>query len=1018
MEKPKQQDRSMRDARYQKRARKPNMAAAPMAYHRRRAPKIEAARNRNVPRHCSVAVQTSLPRLRVTTLRDAQWKPQLWPVVCLASMVVVLMGLPKPRDRIIRDVQELRSQRKKNPQKKLRKLRWKLDAQLRLMDVALIMLLKQRDRTKRDVLHVSKSRLDVARMVKRQLTVGAGRDAVWRRLMVAAQIISTQLAVQVWKAADASIRHMDAVQIIRRLLEATTTWVAAVSMLNSGVVQIRKLRPRDLTSPDVHAMRSNLDAVQMESLPPRDHTIMDATARTASSSVARTDKQLRRDQTLKDAHVLPASTVVVRMVSTKPKETNLKVANWYPSPRRRLASSRRTWEPVITTQSSTSSMWNTVAVEDSGMVDAMETRTDSTQLKTVRMFAKCPMERTDVSSRRLPDRALDTTRCGTTIRIGTRALSSRTVDAWVMPIGSKRLKNARAPAWLTMRCHLAINQWKLDHAMEHLHVGTTKRRVMLANHSFTAAARATRTTIQRRVPATTIARNLEFTSRAAQCQWRLAVVMASWPVGTLPGTIINACPSTTPVVVAIITSLSRWTSAKSSVHRRSRRTSASCLRKLENVRTILPTGTLIRKNLAADSSTTVGAAETETTLSMNRLVSTVASRVKKRHQNLPSLSNPLKEKNLTVGIASLTWTPVTEAVSNTNAGTIMTAVRESAWTLRTPVVVEIRTTLNDTTNAKVLAEVLRMLVHCDHSTDGVKKMRHDGTTISAANGVTHSRSVDAKAMQTTSTRNRTANDNVGQHRLLRQNRNENKSQNAQHSRLKMFAMNRTNTAPETIRISYTCSTRNARCANRIIIAEKVAMETVLDRKSSVNGNAENIEESMFVRMPRMPDHAKKPFRDSTTIREREHVIHSTTAAAKAMETDLLPRKSANRLAWISMSQTKSILARATTRSAGRSIVPTVLPDRTIQTTIVNDALAKSLVLPCDVRLELNAPWICRATTEMEPRLSLFVDLPAKKANVLDWLTQRFVRMLAERMPTVAVITSAAKLDVLRFVFHL
>lgn len=85
---------------------------------------------------------------------------------------------------------------------------------------------------------------------------------------------------------------------------------------------------------------------------------------------------------------------------------------------------------------------------------------------------------------------------------------------------------------------------------------------------------------------------------------------------------------------------------------------------------------------------------------------------------------------------------------------------------------------------------------------------------------------------------------------------------------------------------------------------------------------------------------------------------------------------------------------------------------------MNDALAKSLVLPCDVRLELNAPWICRATTEMEPRLSLFVDLPAKKANVLDWLTQRFVRMLAERMPTVAVITSAAKLDVLRFVFHL
>lgn len=661
-----------------------------------------------------------------------------------------------------------------------------------------------------------------------------------------------------------------------------------------------------------------------------------------------------------------------------------------------------------------------MAADDSGTEDVTETRIDSTRPKTAKMFARCPKEKTDAICRRLPDRALGITRCGITIRTGIRALSSRTADAWAMPTGSRRSRNARAPALWMIRCHLAINQWKLDRATERLHVGTTKRNVTLANRSCMEAARATRTTTQRRVPAITIARNLEFTSRAAHCQWRLAVVMASWPVGTLPGTIINACPSTTPVVVAIITSLSRWTSAKSSVHRRSRKMYASCRPKLANVRTTLPTGTSIRKSPVADSSTTVDAAAMETTLPMKRPASTDVSRVAKRRLSLSNQINPRIGNISTAGNASSRWTPAIAAARTTNVGITMTAVRESVWNSRTPDAEEIRTTSNDTTNARVLAEVLKMLVLCDRSTDGATRMRPGGTTISAANGATRSRSVDVKAMPITFTRNRIANGNVGLNRLQHQNRNENRnvSRSAQHSRPQVFATNRTNTAPAIIQLSSTFTTRNEHRASRITTAEKVAMETGSIRRNSVNGNAENTVELMYAKMPRIPDLAEKPSRDTTTIRERGRAIRSTTAAAKAMETDLQRLKSANRPAWTNMLKTKSILAKATTKSAGRSIVRMVLPGRTIRPTTVNGAPAKNLVPLCDAQPERNAPWICRVTIGTEPHLWPYVDQLARKANVLGWLMQRFARMLAERMPTVAAITSVVKLDALRYVSRL
>lgn len=251
-------------------------------------------------------------------MRDVQWRPLRWLDVSLANTVVVLMELPKPRDLIIRDVRELRNPKKRSPWNSLRKYLRQLDAQNRFTDVVRIMLRRQPDRMRRDALHAPRNRLDAVQMEKRQLMVGIGKVAAWRRLTDAVQITSTLREARAWKVADVSIHRTDAVQIIRLRLEDMTTWVAVASMLNSVVVRIRKLMLRVLTLPDVHVTRSNSDAVRMELPPPRDHITMDVIARTVSTSVARMDKHLPRDLTLRVAHALPANTDVVRTESTKP----------------------------------------------------------------------------------------------------------------------------------------------------------------------------------------------------------------------------------------------------------------------------------------------------------------------------------------------------------------------------------------------------------------------------------------------------------------------------------------------------------------------------------------------------------------------------------------------------------------------------------------------------------------------------------------------------------------------------
>lgn len=225
----------------------------------------------------------------------------------------------------------------------------------------------------------------------------------------------------------------------------------AVSMQNSVAVPIRKPMPKDQTLLDVRAMRSSLDAVQMVLLRPRDHTIMVVTVHTVSSSAVRMGKHRPKDRTSRAAPVLPASLDAVRMESMKPRVVSLRVARSCRSRRRRPVCSRRIWERVTTTPSSTSSTWNMAVVEGSGTVDAMETRIVSIRLRIVRMCVRRRTVRIGVSCQRSPGLALDTIRCGTTIRIGTPALSSLTVDVWAMPIGSRRLRNARDLAWRMTR---------------------------------------------------------------------------------------------------------------------------------------------------------------------------------------------------------------------------------------------------------------------------------------------------------------------------------------------------------------------------------------------------------------------------------------------------------------------------------------------------------------------------------------------------------------------------------------
>lgn len=435
------------------------MAAVRMEFLQRRAPRTEDVPNRTARNRCSDAARISLHHRKATTSRDAQWRPLRLVDALLANTDAVRMGLPKRREPTIRVAQELRNRQRLNQRKRSlnrARKRKKRDATHRHM-VAVQMVLRQlADQMEKVVRCVQENRLDAVPMDRHRRMDLTARDVAWRLRTDAVRIISTLLVVRIWKVASVSIHRTDAVRIIRPPLVVTTTRAVGVSIRSMVVAQTRRLTLQGPTLRDVRAMRSSLDAVRMVSHRPRDRTTMVAIARTVSSSVARMDRRQRRVRTLRVALVLPASMDAAQMESTKRREANSKAAKWYPSLPRRLACSRRTWARVTTTPSSTSSTSSTEAVDDSGTVDAVETRTDSTRPMSARMCAKHRKERTSVNCPRSPDHVPGTTRCGTTTPIGTRAHSSRTVAAWVTRTGSKRWTSARARAWWMI---LFVSRW-------------------------------------------------------------------------------------------------------------------------------------------------------------------------------------------------------------------------------------------------------------------------------------------------------------------------------------------------------------------------------------------------------------------------------------------------------------------------------------------------------------------------------------------------------------------------------
>uniref|UniRef100_A0A8D8CUB1 (northern house mosquito) hypothetical protein n=1 Tax=Culex pipiens TaxID=7175 RepID=A0A8D8CUB1_CULPI len=959
MERPRRVDRSTKVALCRRRARKPNMVAVRMEFLQRRAPRIEDVPNRNARNRCSDAVRISLHHRKATTLRDAQWRPLRLVDALLANTDAVRMGLPKRRELTIRVVQELRNRRRLNQRKRSlnrARNRKKRDAALLHM-VAVRMALRQlADRMEKVVQYVLESRLDAVPMDRHQRMDLTARDVAWRLRTDAARITSTLLVGRIWKDASASIHRTDAVRITRPPLVVTTTRAVGVSIRSMVVAQIRRQTLQGPTLRDVRAMRSSLDAVRMVSHRPRDRTTMVAIARTASSSVARMDRRQRRVRILRVALVLPASTDAAQMESTKRREASSKAAKWYPSLPRRLACSRRTWARVTTTPSSTSSTSSTEAVDDSGTVDAVETRTGSIRPMSARMCAKHRKERSNVNCQRSLDPVPGTTRCGTTTPIGTRAHSSRTEAAWVTRTGSKRWTIARARAWWMIQFHLVINRRRADPATEPLNGGTLTRSETRANRSTTEAARATRTTIRRRVPATTTARNPEYTNK---------------------------------------------------------RTSASNRRRLASAKTTRPIGTLTRRSLAVGSSTMEDAAETVTTLSMKRPVTSDAFTEESRNPSHRFRNHSLNQSSRVAsisGIASWNRTPVIASASSTNADTTTTETRAPAWTLRTLDAPATRTTSAVSKSVTTLVAVRRMPAACGRPTDAARRMKLGGTTTAVASDATSLPSADVTATPTTSTPSRSAPssveaENPNRHQLLLQ----------WLLRTEVFATSLTTTERAIRRPSCTCSTRNAPRANRTTTAERAATETGLARRRSASACAESIEELMFASTRGMPDHVTRRFHASSTTRGRLAVTRSTTAAVKATETGSRPSTSAKTRA-SSKSTTRLIPANATTTSADGCTARTEWPDRTTPTT-VSSVRARSHVLSSAVRRARSVPSICRVIPLTEvPCLWPSADQPRSRVSARGWSTLPCVRTLAVPMPTVATITSAVRLAVLRFAF--
>lgn len=191
-----------------------------------------------------------------------------------------------------------------------------------------------------------------------------------------------------------------------------------------------------------------------------------------------------------------------------------------------------------------------------------------------------------------------------------------------------------------------------------------------------------------------------------------------------------------------------------------RKTFASCRRRSGSVKTTRLIGTSIRRTHAAGSSTMADAAVMETTSQKSRIASIGALQEKRSRLHRQYRKNNRHRKVSTLDTASWRWTQAT-GIARRGKGDISTiAAREPVWTSHTLAALVTRITSLASRSAITLAATLRMLARYDRHMDDVPRTKHAGTTTREANAVTRSRSVDVRAMQTTSTRSKSANSSV------------------------------------------------------------------------------------------------------------------------------------------------------------------------------------------------------------------------------------------------------------------
>lgn len=288
------------------------------------------------------------------------------------------------------------------------------------------------------------NRSAVARTEQLLLTDQMEKAAACKPASVAAQIILHRREGQATKDAAVNMLHMDAVQTTVRPPEAMRMKVVDVNMRASVAALINSRPLLDPNLKDAHAIHSNLDAAQTVLPFHKGHTTTVAIARRPNSNAAQTELPRQKDP--KDQKVVlvhRVNTAVVWTVLHPLRDHDSKDAIVCRQHRRRRVASRKTVAIAPTTQLSTSSTLNTVAVRDSGTAVAAVMKIVSKLLRTVRALARSQLARALAPCRRSMDHALDIIQCITTILTAIPVHNSSSVAAWATIIASKQLRHAR-----------------------------------------------------------------------------------------------------------------------------------------------------------------------------------------------------------------------------------------------------------------------------------------------------------------------------------------------------------------------------------------------------------------------------------------------------------------------------------------------------------------------------------------------------------------------------------------------